>query len=101
MRPATPLLLNILSLSLLENDMVSPQPAHEIIIVPAVGEPGREELKQRCYDVRIDVFHREQGFPLDTEIDESVARPLPPSIRLSVADVAVFPFGFCSRALYR
>ena len=52
--------------------MASP-PAHEIVIVPAVGQPGREELRQQCYDVRIDVFHREQGFPLDTEIDQSVA----------------------------
>ncbi|KAI0722761.1 acyl-CoA N-acyltransferase [Earliella scabrosa] len=48
--------------------MASP-PAHEIIVVPSVGQPGREELRQQCYDVRIDVFHREQGFPLDTEID--------------------------------
>ena len=52
--------------------MAAPQPSHEIIVVPAVGQPGREELRQQCYDVRIDVFHREQGFPLDTEIDESV-----------------------------
>lgn len=52
--------------------MASP-PAHEIIVVPGVGQPGREELRQQCYDVRIDVFHREQGFPLDTEIDQSVA----------------------------
>lgn len=81
--------------------MVSPQPAHEIIIVPAVGEPGREELKQRCYDVRIDVFHREQGFPLDTEIDESVACLLLPTIRFSIANLAVFPLGSSSRALDR
>ena len=52
--------------------MASPPP-HEIITVPAPGEPGREELRQQCYDVRIDVFHREQGFPLETEIDESVS----------------------------
>ncbi|KAI0068578.1 acyl-CoA N-acyltransferase [Artomyces pyxidatus] len=45
-------------------------PAHEIIVVPAAGEAGRAELRQQCYDVRIDVFHREQGFPLDTEIDD-------------------------------
>ncbi|KAI0375873.1 acyl-CoA N-acyltransferase [Pilatotrama ljubarskyi] len=45
-------------------------PAHEIIVVPAAGQPGREELRQQCYDVRIDVFHREQGFPLETEIDD-------------------------------
>jgi len=35
-----------------------------------VGQIGREQLSRQCYDVRIDVFHREQGFPLDTEIDE-------------------------------
>ncbi|OJT05352.1 hypothetical protein TRAPUB_3793 [Trametes pubescens] len=45
-------------------------PEYEIITVPAVGQPGREELRQQCYDVRIDVFHHEQGFPFDTEIDE-------------------------------
>ncbi|EIW61666.1 acyl-CoA N-acyltransferase [Trametes versicolor FP-101664 SS1] len=45
-------------------------PEYEIITVPAVGQPGREALRQQCYDVRIDVFHHEQGFPLDTEIDE-------------------------------
>ncbi|OSD04625.1 acyl-CoA N-acyltransferase [Trametes coccinea BRFM310] len=49
---------------------MSTAPAYEIITVPAVGQPGREELRQQCYDVRIAVFHREQGFPLDTEIDE-------------------------------
>ncbi|KAH9045281.1 acyl-CoA N-acyltransferase, partial [Lactarius pseudohatsudake] len=43
---------------------------HEIIRIPSVGQPGREQLRHHCYDVRIDVFHREQGFPLDTEIDK-------------------------------
>ncbi|KAI9467141.1 acyl-CoA N-acyltransferase [Lactarius psammicola] len=43
---------------------------HEIIHIPSVGQPGREQLRHQCYGVRIDVFHREQGFPLDTEIDE-------------------------------
>ncbi|KAI0307046.1 acyl-CoA N-acyltransferase [Multifurca ochricompacta] len=43
---------------------------HEIVITPSVGQSGREQLRQQCYDVRIDVFHREQGFPLDTEIDK-------------------------------
>ena len=69
--------------------MATTQPAHEIIIVPAVGEPGRDELRQQCYDVRIDVFHREQGFPLDTEIDESVARLLAPTDRVSIADIVI------------
>lgn len=45
-------------------------PGHEIILVPSVGQSGREQLRQQCYNVRIDVFHREQGFPLDAEIDE-------------------------------
>ena len=53
-------------------------PAHEIVVVPAPGAPGRDALRQQCYDVRIDVFHREQGFPLDTEIDECVP-PRPPA----------------------
>ncbi|KAH9049660.1 acyl-CoA N-acyltransferase [Lactarius hengduanensis] len=43
---------------------------HEIIRIPSVGQPGREQLRHQCYNVRIDVFHREQGFPLDIEIDE-------------------------------
>ena len=51
-------------------------PAHEIVIVPAVGEDGREALRQQCYDVRIDVFHHEQRFPLETEIDEYVPIPI-------------------------
>ena len=70
-------------------DMAAPQPSHEIIVVPAPGQPGREELRQQCYDVRIDVFHREQGFPLDTEIDESVARLLAPTDRVSIADIVI------------
>lgn len=48
-------------------------PQYEILVVPGVGAPHRDELRQECYDVRIDVFHREQKFPLDTEIDESVS----------------------------
>ncbi|KAH9060954.1 acyl-CoA N-acyltransferase [Lactarius vividus] len=43
---------------------------HEIIRIPSVGQSGRVQLCHQCYDVRIEVFHREQGFPLDTEIDE-------------------------------
>ena len=43
---------------------------HEIVHIPSVGQSGREQLLQQCYDIRIDVFHREQGFPLDTEIDK-------------------------------
>ncbi|EPQ59153.1 acyl-CoA N-acyltransferase [Gloeophyllum trabeum ATCC 11539] len=46
-------------------------PKHELITVPGVGEAGRDELRQQCYDVRIAVFIDEQGFPLDVEIDEA------------------------------
>ncbi|KAJ3536529.1 hypothetical protein NM688_g6825 [Phlebia brevispora] len=45
-------------------------PAHEIIVVPAAGQDGHQELRQQCYDVRIEVFHHEQKFPLETEIDD-------------------------------
>ena len=50
----------------------SSPPPHEIIVVPDVGQQGREELREQCYALRIAVFHHEQKFPLDTEIDESV-----------------------------
>ena len=43
-------------------------PAHEILVVPE----GQKALREQCYDIRIQVFHLEQGFPLDVEIDESV-----------------------------
>ncbi|TFK43765.1 acyl-CoA N-acyltransferase [Crucibulum laeve] len=39
-------------------------PSHEIIVVQTPEE------RQQCYDVRIDVFHHEQKFPLETEIDD-------------------------------
>jgi predicted GNAT family N-acyltransferase len=45
---------------------VPPPPNHEIVLVPF----GREELRQECYNVRINVFHHEQGFPLEAEIDK-------------------------------
>ncbi|KAF9481852.1 hypothetical protein BDN70DRAFT_854374 [Pholiota conissans] len=41
-------------------------PEHEIILVRTPEE------RQQCYDVRIEVFHVEQNFPLETEIDERV-----------------------------
>lgn len=44
-------------------------PAHEIIVVPAVGQPGREDLRQQCYDLRVEVFHNEQGFSVEDEFD--------------------------------
>ncbi|KDR83997.1 hypothetical protein GALMADRAFT_690220 [Galerina marginata CBS 339.88] len=43
---------------------VSEPPSHEIIIVRTPEE------RQQCYDVRIEVFHHEQKFPLETEIDD-------------------------------
>ena len=54
----------------IKSESASASLAYEVITVPAVGEPGREELRQQCYDVRIAVFSVEQGFPLETEIDE-------------------------------
>ncbi|EPS96000.1 hypothetical protein FOMPIDRAFT_1062448 [Fomitopsis schrenkii] len=42
---------------------------HEIIVVPDAGEPSHDELRQQCYDVRIDVFVHEQKFSLEEEID--------------------------------
>ena len=45
-------------------------PDHEIILVPPVGQSGREQLLQECYDVRINVFHHEQGYSPDVVIDK-------------------------------
>ena len=45
-------------------------PKYEIIQVPDIGIPKREALLQQCYDLRIQVFTHEQGFPLETELDE-------------------------------
>ena len=39
-------------------------PEYEIVRVET------QELIQQCIDIRIDVFHHEQKFPLDTEVDE-------------------------------
>ena len=68
---------------------MSTTPIHEIVQLPFVGQSGREQLLQQCHSIRIDVFVREQGFPLDGEIDEYVyfsfghqpPRPLPPRSR--------------------
>lgn len=43
---------------------------YEVIKIPDTGEPGRDVLKQQCFDLRISVFVHEQGFPLEVEIDE-------------------------------
>ncbi|KAF9534675.1 acyl-CoA N-acyltransferase [Crepidotus variabilis] len=42
----------------------SEAPSHEIIIASSLAE------RQQCLDIRIEVFHREQKFPLETEIDD-------------------------------
>jgi hypothetical protein len=46
----------------------STRPNHEIVSV-RYGREGEED-RQDCYNVRINVFHHEQGFPLEAEIDE-------------------------------
>ena len=55
-------------------------PDHAIILVPPVGQSGREHLLQECYDIRINVFHHEQGYSPDVVIDKlrlpSFAPPL-------------------------
>lgn len=48
----------------------TPPIEYEIVTVPAIGESGREELRQQCFDVREAVFTVEQGFPAEVEIDE-------------------------------
>jgi hypothetical protein len=63
----------------------SPAPEHEIVHVPSVGQIGREQLREQCYGVRIDVFHREQGFPLDAEIDEYVSKTITSAIAVAVS----------------
>jgi hypothetical protein len=45
-------------------------PDHEIVLVPSQAGGRQELVRQGCYNVRINVFHREQGFPLEAEIDE-------------------------------
>ena len=47
---------------------MSSVPNHEIVRV-RFGREGDED-RQDCYNVRINVFHHEQGFPLDAVIDE-------------------------------
>lgn len=43
---------------------------YDVIRVPPVGQPRREELFKQCCDLRIEVFCKEQGFPEDEELDE-------------------------------
>jgi len=46
-----------------EPNVMSFSPNHEIVF-------GAEKFRQECYNVRINVFHHEQGFPLEAEIDK-------------------------------
>jgi hypothetical protein len=64
-------------------------PPHELVIVPAVGQPGREELLNECFNIRIAVFVDEQGFSKDDEFDEFVRRP--PGILRALFDVLLPP----------
>lgn len=57
-------------------------PDYEIIKVPDSAEEGRDALKQQCLDLRIEVFSNEQGFPVETEIDE---------FEFSLILLAIFP----------
>ncbi|KAI0320657.1 acyl-CoA N-acyltransferase, partial [Amylostereum chailletii] len=45
-------------------------PAHEIVVISQQDPDEQPALIQQCYDVRIEVFHHEQGFSLELEIDE-------------------------------
>lgn len=49
-------------------------PPYEIITIePSRGTPENwKELREQCHNVRLDVFHHEQGFPVETELDEFV-----------------------------
>lgn len=49
---------------------LSSDPDHEIILVPPLGQSDREQLLQECYDIRINVFHHEQGYSLNAVFDE-------------------------------
>ncbi|KAJ8455487.1 hypothetical protein ONZ45_g18933 [Pleurotus djamor] len=50
-------------------DTVNGIPAHEIVLVSG-NDDENLALRQQCYKIRIDVFHHEQKFPLDTEIGD-------------------------------
>ncbi|KZS91316.1 acyl-CoA N-acyltransferase [Sistotremastrum niveocremeum HHB9708] len=46
------------------------RPPHEIIVLPGPGEADRKRLLDQCIAMRIEVFVGEQGFDLDTEVDQ-------------------------------
>ncbi|KAF9498620.1 acyl-CoA N-acyltransferase [Pleurotus eryngii] len=60
-------------------------PEHEIVTVPS----DDRNLRQQCYAVRIDVFHREQKFPLETEIDDMEDRSVHILLRLTPSHTPV------------
>ncbi|KAK7676890.1 hypothetical protein QCA50_020146 [Cerrena zonata] len=47
-------------------------PPYEIVVIePFAGTPENwKDLREQSYGVRLDVFHHEQGFPAETEIDD-------------------------------
>lgn len=57
-------------------------PARELIVIEK-DTPDRDALTKLCFQARIEVFVHEQGFPLETEIDESACSPLPKPYRLT------------------
>lgn len=50
-------------------------PPHEILVIQKGTTDDWEHLRQQCFDIRVQVFHHEQKFPLDTEFDEFVSLP--------------------------
>lgn len=56
--------------SAVPSDSTPHQIEYEIITVPQVSHVGREELFKQCVNLRMEVFHVEQGFPAETELDE-------------------------------
>ena len=52
-----------------EGEMPAPL-NYEIITVPKSGDIDHDLLFKQCYDIRIEVFSKEQGFPADIELDE-------------------------------
>ncbi|KAI0796944.1 acyl-CoA N-acyltransferase [Abortiporus biennis] len=51
------------------DSLESKKPDYEIIRIHKDVTKQWEELRQQCFDLRIEVFHHEQGFPLETEVD--------------------------------
>lgn len=46
-------------------------PEYEIVvIVPGEGTEGWEQLRQQCWDLRVEVYVQEQGYSLEDELDK-------------------------------